>query len=201
MSMLGLLATSILFAQGNPPATDPYYYVGQRVLYTSDGSFGTISGQQRVPEQVCVTFDVPRNDGAVVRCNISKKLLAAMGSVVNLPLYTLFVGLKVIYTPDGAFALVTAINQPNGTVCVSFDKARGDGKFDRCNIQADLLASTGTSYVSSGTRIIYTPDASYGTIIGINFYDQGLCIKFDRPRGDGVLVRCNISQSLVARAR
>jgi hypothetical protein len=190
------LISMVIFGQ-NLFAQEAFHRVGQRVFYTPDASFAVISGQQSNPGLVCITFDVPRKDGAFVRCNIEKRLLAVVSPVTSISRYEIFLGLRVIYTLDGSFGYVTAV--VNNTACVNFDKARIDGKFDRCNIDLNFLASTGRSFSSTtGQRIIYTPDASLGTLVAINFSDSTLCIKFDRPRIDGSFYRCNIPQHLIA---
>lgn len=55
-----------------------------------------------------------------------------------------------------------------------------------------------TDGLSVGQRIVYEPDSSAGTLIGIDDYQNTVCVKFDYPRYDGAYERCGIFAYLIA---
>ena len=195
-------------ANNRNPNPNPYptptdgLNVGVRVSYIPDNSLGTITNVDHYYNSVCVKFDVPRYDGAIDRCDIE----AGKVRITNVPnpLDYLRAGDRVAYTPDNTYGYLTSIDYHNNSVCIKFDRPRYDGAMERCGIVSQYVRQTNaedpTRYLNTGDRVFYTPDNTLGFLTYIDRYNNTGCIKFDRPRYDGAMERCNVELALIRRA-
>lgn len=106
-------------------------------------------------------------------------------------------GSRVEYTPERTFGVVTRMDSYYRTMCVRFERTN----IERCNLDERYLRLANNSIPSGqiqvGGRSIYTPDNTYGYITHFDYYRNTVCMRFDYPRYDGAIERCDIQAHLI----
>jgi hypothetical protein len=175
--------------------------VGSRVVFLPDGSKGQLTFIAPNKTTVCMKFDIPRGDGVIERCDIPATYVQENFDTIA-PTEGLYPGQRVRFTADGSLGSITSVDHYASTVCVKFDRARSDGVFERCNIQAGLVqidyeTIAPTAGLRVNSRVRFSPDGTTGYIVSIDRAKNLVCMKFDYPRSDGAYERCEIPADLV----